>query len=834
MSIRTYRVGNGFGGMAGAALGFMMATESLFGTEGRFELSGAVDFDQYACDVYKLFTGAEEACLDVEKMTIEDMHRVFGIFAPDVMCGSPPCKGSSKLLGTEKAKLPKYEQMNRLALLWTRLLLKAWPDAPPRILIYENVPNITTRARAMLVEVRKLLRAAGYALQDGFHNCGEVGNLAQHRKRWFMVARLERCEKHPERCVPAFLYKPPKRGVRGCGEELQKLPLPGDPEAGPMHELPNVAAVQWFRLAAIPAGGDHRDLKHVLEGAPRRTKFRRHHVEKWTDPSITIAGTGSNGPVGVADPRPGSFADIAPRPEATFHHVDRVTPWTEPVGTITHSPAPSSGAPSVADPRPGSFAAVGPRKGGFTNIDHVGAWDAPARAVTGATRPGQGAPSIGDPRFGAAFKGSLGVTAWTSPSGAVTGEAYPTTGRFSVADPRLGALPLIPQAGNANMHDGKYVVVPWNGPAKTITGASRVGSGAQSVADPRITPEAFPGAWGVRRWEEPSGAITGNAGHSTGAFSVADPRIQAGGFRGAWGVLGWGEPAGAVTGNARHSTGTFSIADPLVRAVLHVEHAYDHGYAVLGWSEPSATIASKSYVGCGAYSVADPRPPIALNCTPRAGSYGVLPWSEAAKVITGSASVDNGAFAVADPRVPDAPPIAIVDRWDRPPFRLEADAKGKVRRVPVPLVILSEDGTWHRPLTTLELLALQSFPTKIQGRYVRMPGGTTAQRQAIGNAIPPQAMKSMAEQMLLALVASDTGCFYLDKGGAGIWVRRPEVEAELQRLGIERVDERRPWRIGGAVVCDDGAIVQTKKRKKARRDSVLGRPRLDAREAVAS
>lgn len=750
MTVRTYRVGNGFGGMAGAALGFMMAEESLFGTAGRFELSGAVDFDQYACDVYKLFTGAEEACLDVEKMTIEDMHRVFGIFAPDVMCGSPPCKGSSKLLGTEKAKLPKYEQMNQLALKWTRLILAAWPDALPRILIYENVPNVTTRARGMLAEVRKLLRAAGYALQDGFHNCGEVGNLAQHRKRWFMVARLERCEAHPERCVPAFLYKPPKRGVRGCGEELEKLPLPGDPDAGPMHALPNVAAVQWFRLAAIPAGGDHRDLKHVLEGAPRRTKFRRHHVERWSDPSITIAGTGSNGPVGVADPRPAQFA--------------------------------------------------------------AGVKQAFESAMSDASR------------VRSAFKGSLGVTGWTSPSGAVTGEAYPTTGRFSVADPRLGAPPLIPQAGNANMHDGKYIVVPWNGPTKTITGASRVGSGAQSVADPRITPEAFPGAWGVRRWEEPTGAITGNAGHSTGAFSVADPRIQAGGFRGAWGVLGWSEPAGAVTGNARHSTGTFSIADPLVRAVFHVEHAYDHGYAVLGWSEPSATIASKSYVGCGAYSVADPRPPIALNCTPRAGAWGVLPWSEASRVITGSANIDNGPFAVADPRVPDAPPIAIVDRWDRPPFRLEADAKGKVRRVPVPLVILSEDGTWHRPLTTLELLALQSFPTKIKGSFVRMPGGTTAQRQAIGNAIPPQAMKSMAEQMILALVASDTGCFYLDKGGAGIWVRRPEAEAELRQRGIEIVNERRPWRIGGTVVCDDGAIVRPKKRsrKKARRVFLRG------------
>jgi site-specific DNA-cytosine methylase len=741
--MKRYRVGNGFGGMGGGALGFAMATESLFGTSASFELAGAVDFDQYACDVYQMFTGAAETCLDVETMTVEDMRRVYGETAPDVMCSSPPCQGSSKLLASAKALLPKYEQMNKLAIKWTRLILATWPDAPPRLLVYENVPAITTRARSTLAEVRKVLRGDGgpvrYATQDGYHDCGEVGGLAQHRRRWFMVCRLERCEKHPDRVVPAFLYKPPKKRVRGCGEELEKLPLPNDPIAGPMHQLPNVAAVQWFRLAAIPAGGDHRDLKHVLEGAPRRSKFRRHHVEKWTDPSITVAGTGSNGPVGVADPRPGSFAD------------------------------------------------VGPRKGGFTNIDHVTGWEDPSRAVTGATRPGQGAPSVGDPRIATpkSWDAGWGVRPWTEPLGAVTGHAGHSTGAFSVADPRF---PLVPQPNNEGMHYGKYVVRRWVDPAKTITGATRIGSGAQSVADPG--------------------------------------RIDASGFRGAWGVLGWEEPSGAVTGNARHATGTFSIADP--RTAIAVTGAYDHGYAVLDWREPSATIAGHTAPGCGAYSVADGRPPIGLHCTPRAGAYGVLPWAEASKVITGVANIDNGPFAVADPRFPDAPPVAIVERWDRPPFRLEVtttkSGKEKVRRVPVPLVILSEDGTWHRPLTTLELLALQGFPTKLHGKYVVMPGGTTVQRQAVGNAIPPPAARAIAEQMILALVASDMGCFYLDKGGAGVWVQREEFEAELRRQGIERVDERKPWKLGGMKVLDDGAVVTKKRTAKKKAGRAMPTP----------
>lgn len=176
--------------------------------------------------------------------------------------------------------------------------------------------------------------------------------------------------------------------------------------------------------------------------------------------------------------------------------------------------------------------------------------------------------------------------------------------------------------------------------------------------------------------------------------------------------------------------------------------------------------------------------------------------------------------------------MAIIDRWDRPPFRIEVDAKGREKRIPVPLVIISEDGTWHRPLTTMELLVLQSFPAKIGGQYVRMPGGTTAQRQAIGNAIPPKAMKAIAEQMLLALVASDLGCFYLDKGGAGVWVRRPEWDAELKRQGIRQVSSRRPWRIGGAKVLDDGAVVRAKPKKSKRRPPTTTRGRNEAR-AVA-
>lgn len=205
-------------------------------------------------------------------------------------------------------------------------------------------------------------------------------------------------------------------------------------------------------------------------------------------------------------------------------------------------------------------------------------------------------------------------------------------------------------------------------------------------------------------------------------------------FRGTLGVAEWSAPSGVVTGNARPSTGPFSVADP------RVSRAFDHGYAVLPWTAPSSTVAGGSYPGQGAYSVADPR----IDSTPRAGAYGVLSWEEAAGTITGAARIDNGRFAIADPRRP-------------PPFDP---------------VIVAKDGTWHRPLTTLELAVLQDLPATVNGRPLVLAGSShRSWRERIGNAVPRGAARAIAEQMLVTLLQADTESFTLSGGGA-VWVRR--------------------------------------------------------------
>jgi site-specific DNA-cytosine methylase len=167
-----------------------------------------------------------------------------------------------------------------------------------------------------------------------------------------------------------------------------------------------------------------------------------------------------------------------------------------------------------------------------------------------------------------------------------------------------------------------------------------------------------------------------------------------------------------------------------------VSNAYPHSYGVLGWQQPSHTVSGTTSVGCGAYAVADVR----LGCEPRAGAYGVMGWEDAAGTITGSANLDNGRFSVADPR--------------RPP--------------PSPVVIVAKDGTWHRPLTTLELALLQGLPPTLDGRPLVLSGGTTVQRKHIGNAVPVGAARAIAGQMLRTLAASDQGGMFLS--ASRIWV----------------------------------------------------------------
>lgn len=703
--MREYTLLCPFGGLGAGALGFQRAMAKVLGQEARFRVLGGIDVDPLACADFEYLTGAPALCADIAKLTPAELRAFAGDVPPDVVFTSAPCKGSSGLLPQAKADLPEYQALNRLALDWLELMVSTW-DIPPKLLLFENVPRIQKRAAGMLREIRKILKRAGYLLHEGYHECGELGGLAQKRQRYLLVAR------QPTRCPP-ILFQPPKKRLRACGEVLGPLPMPNDPAGGPLHQLPGIGWLNWVRLAMIPAGGDHRDLPGVLaEGQQRRAVFKRHAVERWDAPTGTVGGPGSNGVENVSDPRPAGSVEGGDWYRGSLG----VVGWDETSDTVTGAAAPSRGRFSVQDPR----VPCDPRAGAYGVAD----WNASAKTVTGSMRVDNAEAAVADPRVPAnAFAHVDRVTSAST----VTGESYPSNGGSSVADPRINPLA---GAGGPDAHRNKHRVEDWNEPAHTVTGATRPGSGGQSVADERVR-GWFRNVLRVVPWADPAGTVTTGTGPTNGGACVADPRVKE--------------------------------SDRWSRSPI---------YGVLPWEQPSNTVAGGSHMGQGVYSVSDPR---------LQGERAPLPYLPGFVDIDDAESALTGEIALPVALVDDAGRVCLVlETHTTPKGEVEIRARGgRGGRLPLVPVILARDGTWHRPMTTLELAVLQGLPTHVRGEPLRLAGASiSGWRERIGNAVPVGAAEAIATQMLVTLLSGDLESFQLSSGG-GVWVE-PHVAEMVQ------------------------------------------------------
>src|SRR5271166_4965764 len=127
-----------------------------------------------------------------------------------------------------------------------------------------------------------------------------------------------------------------------------------------------------------------------------------------------------------------------------------------------------------------------------------------------------------------------------------------------------------------------------------------------------------------------------------------------------------------------------------------------------------------------------------------AGHFGVVPWTGTSKAVAGAAGHDNGHWSVADPR----PPL--------PADRLVA-------------IIRSTYGAWHRPMTTLELAALQSLFDPEDD--IELDGASEAGwRERIGNAVPSDAAQAVAETMGRTLLLASSGEGFM-LSALPIWVK---------------------------------------------------------------
>jgi site-specific DNA-cytosine methylase len=259
------------------------------------------------------------------------------------------------------------------------------------------------------------------------------------------------------------------------------------------------------------------------------------------------------------------------------------------------------------------------------------------------------------------------------------------------------------------------------------------------------------GTYGVQEWNEPSNSVIGNAkvNGSNGSAAVSDPRtgFKEGTHTAIYRISKWEDTGPTVTGAHRPNNGAVCVGDPRLN---EREGRHPGVYRIVKHDETAPCVTGTRF-GSGAIAIADPN----IGCSPRSGTYGVMAWDETAKTVIGSGDVHAGAAAVADPRIPSDDDRGI---W----------------------MIIAEDGTWHRPLTTYELAMLQGFPTHLpNGKPFQLEGCSDAKaREYVGNAVPPAAATGMANEILMALVLSDDGIGF-SLSNRDVWVL-PEDQAERQ------------------------------------------------------
>lgn len=430
-----------FCGLGGGAAGFNAAKPWIPGATARMRCIGGIDVDRGAIADFNRLTGVRGTVLDMfdrdqyqefhgheppadwREATTADVHAAFGGERPHIVFLSAPCKGFSPLMVESKSRTNKYIALNRLTLRGIWLMLEAYGDDPPELIVFENVPLIATRDRYLLDQITQLLQCYGYVVNETKHDCGELGGLAQHRKRFLLVAR------HAAK-VPPFLYEPARRPLISVGDVLGRMPLVGDVErGGSMHRVPSLQWKTWVRLAFVEAGSDWRSLN--------RLRVEDGHLRDFLI---------------VPDRRDGYLG---------------VNSWGESTGALAGASGPTNGAYSVADPRAPKGAAQYQQYGVMRYEDTSG-------AIIGVKSPGQGTFSIADPRVaGDRHKSVYRIVPWGGASGTITGD-FKASGGGGVADPRPTG-PLF----------GKYACAQWEGQTGTVIARCQSGQGAFGVADPR-------------------------------------------------------------------------------------------------------------------------------------------------------------------------------------------------------------------------------------------------------------------------------------------------------------------------------------------------------------
>lgn len=294
---------------------------------------------------------------------------------------------------------------------------------------------------------------------------------------------------------------------------------------------------------------------------------------------------------------------------------------------------------------------------------------------------------------------------------------------------------------------GLYGVCDSNGQSHTVVARARAGSSSwASVSDPRLSDrtQRQNGGFGVNESREPAHAVVAEGSVRNTWSSTTDPRLGHSCRRGSLEVQQPSAPSRVVIGEEGLAKPGRLIADPRLRERAH---RHDGIYGVHDPREPSHTVIAEARSGKGWAEVADDR------------------RFEPTNVLRTSASLASRR-----------------EEWGAASFVLEGPPLSLASSRPTWLVIEAPDGTYHRPLTTLELAVLQGLPAWHRagdprelelgaegGGWLELAGSQAEQRERIGNAIPPATAEAIAREALEVLDAGATQRFRLSSGG--LWVQ---------------------------------------------------------------
>jgi len=275
-----------FAGCGGMTCGFTRAGTA----SAAFVPVAAVEHDFEAAATYAANFGDHVFAGDIAHWPRRNIPKA------DVVIGGPPCQGFSAL-GTRNPSDPRNS-------LWSQYV-SVVAHARPSYFVLENVPEFLRSEQYASLERKTRARSvlADYELEPYVLVASDHG-AAQRRKRAIVIGRLRGLppvgepRRRAARTVREVLsgidvYVPPQRvRLPARTHRFQDMQLPGLYRTSELHVTRTFTALSYKRFAAIPEGGNRRDIPtRLLPECWKRHTTGTGDVMgrlRWDQPSVTI------------------------------------------------------------------------------------------------------------------------------------------------------------------------------------------------------------------------------------------------------------------------------------------------------------------------------------------------------------------------------------------------------------------------------------------------------------------------------------------------------------------------------------------------------------------